>query len=206
MPKREDEFWIAQKENFKYCYKHKRYYREEFGCQLCQIDKSSQAPKKEADKQKLLKCPKCKRISLWLNEAENLYECLNTRCRQTYIRKLFESEEVTKRKKKIKVIYPTPAEKSKGEGKMPKTVKTGQIQTEVTHTKKLCPHCGHDDFRVIENKMSWLTGEKFKCSKCGGTFKKANLVHVKGKSKEFDIRKTGYSQKPKKHGQSHKKH
>lgn len=89
---------------------------------------------------------------------------------------------------------------------MPKNAKTWSVSKELTHTKMLCPHCGHDDFKLTEGKFSWLLGEKFKCSKCGGTFKKANLVHVKGISSEGDIKKMGTSGKPSKYPTSHKKH
>ena len=84
--------------------------------------------------------------------------------------------------------------------------KKGKVVTELTHTKKLCPHCGHDDFRVTESRLSWLLGERFKCSKCGGIFKKANLVHVKGKTHEFDVSQKGTPPKVKKYRPKHKKH
>jgi predicted RNA-binding Zn-ribbon protein involved in translation (DUF1610 family) len=77
---------------------------------------------------------------------------------------------------------------------MPAFYKKGKVVTELAHTKKLCPHCGHDDFKITASKMSWLLGEKFKCSKCGGTFKKANLVHVKGKTHEFRVDRKGTTQ------------
>jgi len=35
MPKREDDYWANQKEGLRYCNKHKRYYKEDIGCQLC---------------------------------------------------------------------------------------------------------------------------------------------------------------------------
>ncbi len=31
-------------------------------------------------------CPSCKQQSLILNEANNMYECLNTKCRETFFR------------------------------------------------------------------------------------------------------------------------
>jgi len=58
--------------------------------------------------------------------------------------------------------------------------------------KMLCPHCGHDDFHVVERgKLTWLFGEKFRCEKCGTTFKHANLVRVNQKSRESQIDQIG---------------
>ena len=81
-----------------------------------------------------------------------------------------------------------------------------KAKTEFTHTKKLCPHCGHDDFKVVESKLSWLLGKRFKCAKCGGTFKRANLVHVKGKTSEFNLSQTGAVNKPRKYRPKRKRH
>lgn len=89
---------------------------------------------------------------------------------------------------------------------MPRFSQTGRKTTEFTYTKKLCPHCGHDDFKVTESKLSWLLGDRFKCSKCGGMFKKANLVHVEGKAHEFDIKQAGTPTKVRKYKPKHKKH
>jgi len=88
---------------------------------------------------------------------------------------------------------------------MLKVSKKWSASKEFTQTKKLCPHCGHDDFRVIRSKLSWILGEKFKCSKCGGTFKKANLVRVKGISTEGDVKREGTPRKPIRH-QRNKRH
>ena len=86
---------------------------------------------------------------------------------------------------------------------MPKDSKSWSTSKEFTHTKKLCPHCGHDDFKVTESKLSWLFGDKFKCSKCGGTFKKANLVHVKGKSTVGEVKKESTHRKSIRHKSRH---
>ena len=37
-------------------------------------------------------------------------------------------------------------------------------------TKKVCPHCGHDEFELAERKLSWLFGQKYVCGKCTKTF------------------------------------
>lgn len=80
---------------------------------------------------------------------------------------------------------------------MPKSTKSGKVVAQSLRTKKLCPHCGHDEFKVIESKLSWLLGQTFKCAKCGGTFRKANLVRVHEKSREWEARKTSSSNMPK---------
>lgn len=72
---------------------------------------------------------------------------------------------------------------------MPASFKKGKVTKQSVKTKMLCPKCGHDDFHVIENRAAWLLGEKFRCSKCGGTFKKANVVKMHEKVYEFQIAK-----------------
>jgi len=76
---------------------------------------------------------------------------------------------------------------------MPKSAKRGKVVTRSLRTKKLCPGCGHDEFKVVESKLSWLLGQKFVCAKCGKTFRKANLVRVNEKSREWEAQKTSSS-------------
>lgn len=38
---------------------------------------------------------------------------------------------------------------------------------------RVCPNCGHGEFKVENSKFSWLFGQKSKCMKCGFVFKKA---------------------------------
>lgn len=85
MPKREDEFWINDKEGLRYCEKHKRYYRADVGCQLCWLE-SSGADHKTKDAPALKKCPKCNQESIFWNPKDNLYECLNLSCKRKYNR------------------------------------------------------------------------------------------------------------------------
>jgi len=76
---------------------------------------------------------------------------------------------------------------------MPRLSLRKKVASQSLKTKKLCPHCGHDDFRVTESKFSWLFGQKFVCAKCGGTFRKANLVRVRQTEKQTEVQKTsGY--------------
>lgn len=88
---------------------------------------------------------------------------------------------------------------------MPTFSKKGKVVSQSIRTKKLCPHCGNDDFEVIESKMSWLFGQKFKCAKCGGVFKQANLVRVHEKSREFSVDQKGTKSKPRGHRSRHKR-
>ncbi len=77
--------------------------------------------------------------------------------------------------------------------------------------KMLCPHCGHDDFHVVERgKFTWLFGKRFRCEKCGATFKHANLVRVSEKSRESQINQIGTAHttrrnKPKRRSNGRKK-
>ena len=79
MPNREDEFWVNQKEDLRYCYIHKRYYDINFGCQLCQLQNYPLILSKNVSI-KLEECPRCKELSLYWNEKTQHYECLNLRC------------------------------------------------------------------------------------------------------------------------------
>lgn len=83
MPKREDDYWASQRENLRYCSKHKRYYRYDLGCQLCQLE-SLAAKELHKDSPQLQRCPKCKRQSLFWNGSTSLYECLNPKCRRRF--------------------------------------------------------------------------------------------------------------------------
>ena len=82
---------------------------------------------------------------------------------------------------------------------MPRFSKKGKVVAQSLRTKKLCPHCGHDEFKVTESKLSWLLGQKFVCAKCKGTFKQANLVRVHEKSRQFNLDQTGVAHKAKRH-------
>lgn len=84
--------------------------------------------------------------------------------------------------------------------------KKGKVISQSLRTKKLCPHCGNDEFALAEGGMSWLFGQKFVCSKCKGTFKNANVVKVHEKSREFQVNQTGTSHKSHRHKPKHKKH
>jgi len=89
---------------------------------------------------------------------------------------------------------------------MPRLSKKGKVVSQSQRTKKLCPKCGHDDFHVIESRFSWLFGERFRCSKCGGTFKQANLVKVYEKRREFQVDQTGTTHKARRPQLKHKRH
>ena len=38
---------------------------------------------------------------------------------------------------------------------------------------RVCPNCGHGEFKVENSILSWLFGQKSKCMKCSFVFKKA---------------------------------
>lgn len=73
---------------------------------------------------------------------------------------------------------------------MPRLSLRKKVVSQSLKTKKLCPHCGHDEFEVTESKLSWLFGQRFVCAKCKGTFKKANVVRVRQTEKQTDVQKT----------------
>ena len=83
MPRREDEYWHSIKEDLRYCYKHKRYYRADVGCQLCAYERFVNT-QKATEKPQLLECPACHQKSLFWNEQYDFYECLNLDCRQAF--------------------------------------------------------------------------------------------------------------------------
>jgi len=95
MPNREDEYWASQKEgDLKYCYKHKRYYKAEIGCQICYLEELNTGDKVKRDQQeiKLVKCPRCLEISLFWISQNDIYECMNKRCRLTFKKEELETE------------------------------------------------------------------------------------------------------------------
>ena len=89
---------------------------------------------------------------------------------------------------------------------MPRLSVKKRAISQTLRAKKLCPHCGHDEFETIESKLSWLFGQKFICAKCKGTFKKANLVTVHQKERQFDANKIGNYHKAKRHKPKRKRH
>jgi hypothetical protein len=95
MPDRQDEFWASQKENYlKYCYKHKHFYRPEFGCQLCYIEQSTSQEKLESTPEKieLIKCPQCLNMSLaWFAKLDR-YECMYEKCQNKYTKQQYEKD------------------------------------------------------------------------------------------------------------------
>ena len=87
MPKREDEFWAADKEHdLRYCNKHKHYYRTDIGCQYCGYDniKSKNNLESENEEISLVKCPSCLETSLFWIEQTKVYECMNFKCKEVY--------------------------------------------------------------------------------------------------------------------------
>lgn len=57
-------------------------------------------------------------------------------------------------------------------------MRTKSVKAVKRHTLKVCPHCGHDDFRKKKEGF-FMFGQQFECAKCKGTFKKANVVSAK---------------------------
>ena len=80
MPSRTDEFWTSEKEDdLRYCSKHQRYYKPDFGCQLCAIE-TIEVGFTSKEKVELISCPTCGKNSLAWFEALNIYECMNPEC------------------------------------------------------------------------------------------------------------------------------
>jgi len=100
MPKREDDFWASQQEGLRYCVKHKHYYREDVGCQLCQLEQWG-ATRKGKEDSRLERCPDCREFSLFWNSNTQFYECINLKCKHNFnkneleARKLQEQTEET---------------------------------------------------------------------------------------------------------------
>ena len=95
MPSREDEYWASQKErNLKYCYKHKRYYKADIGCQICFLEKLSTKDEIITNREEiaLIKCPRCLEMSLFWTEQRNIYECMNIRCQWIFTKEELEVE------------------------------------------------------------------------------------------------------------------
>lgn len=83
MPRREDEYWAGTKSDLRYCFRHKRYYRADFGCQLCVIEKFGPVHSTNR-RSRLMKCPKCNKATLFWNQKEGTFECLNLKCKRVF--------------------------------------------------------------------------------------------------------------------------
>ncbi len=90
MPKREDEYWASRKEGLSYCMKHKRYYRSDIGCQLCQLEEKKEARNGKEDI-RLERCPDCLEPSLFWNDGSQLYECMNLSCKHAFNKSEFKN-------------------------------------------------------------------------------------------------------------------
>jgi len=99
MPNREDELGPIERDiDLRYCIKHKRYYRAEFGCQLCAYESIERHNTSFPEHEEVIlsKCPSCREESLFWVEQENRYECMNSRCKEFYTK-----EQYTEAKKRI---------------------------------------------------------------------------------------------------------
>ncbi|MFP3975563.1 MAG: hypothetical protein ACLFVK_05000 [Dehalococcoidia bacterium] len=83
MAKSEDEYWANQKSNLRYCFRHKRYYKADVGCELCAAEQANKA-REGAKSSSLDQCPDCGKYSLFWNERTRLYECLNPECKHNF--------------------------------------------------------------------------------------------------------------------------
>lgn len=152
MPKREDDFWANQREGLRYCYKHKRYYRADFGCQLCLLEQ----PKEDlntGETPELLDCPKCTHRSLFWNVYTQTYECLNIKCKRIFTEKQLKSRPVSK-----------PCESSLQSQALKKPRKFSGENGHVKYYRDghagLCPFCGTSNITRERRDRTW------RCNKC----------------------------------------
>ncbi|MFC1978444.1 hypothetical protein ACFLVP_00450 [Chloroflexota bacterium] len=83
MPSREEERSLNKKSDMRYCTVHQVYYYAEFGCQQCVFVDFK--PKINSVRSvELKKCLKCGRISLFWNSQNEIYECLNKKCKRQF--------------------------------------------------------------------------------------------------------------------------
>jgi len=83
MPSREEERNANKKSDMRYCTEHQVYYYEEFGCQQCAFGDFKPKTSIETSKE-LKKCLKCGRTSLFWNTHNEIYECLNKKCKRQF--------------------------------------------------------------------------------------------------------------------------
>lgn len=84
MPSRIDEFWASDKDGeLRYCGKHERYYKSDFGCQLCEIE-HLEISLINNEKVVLIECPVCHKKSLNFFELLDHYECMNNSCKRAF--------------------------------------------------------------------------------------------------------------------------
>jgi hypothetical protein len=86
MPRRYEERALNEKDGLRYCGKHKIFYNELIGCQLC-IPESRAEGEGIHTRQELQKCPECKQQSLTFDNTYQLYTCINNTCALTFSEK-----------------------------------------------------------------------------------------------------------------------
>ncbi|MBT3362810.1 MAG: hypothetical protein HN929_06965 [Chloroflexi bacterium] len=90
---REEERHSNKKTDQRYCTEHQTYYYIEFGCQQCAFDDFKPKVVPEVTHE-LKKCLKCGRPSLFFNSQNEVYECLNKKCKGMFTkRRVIEAEE-----------------------------------------------------------------------------------------------------------------
>lgn len=144
MAKREDEYWASQKQDLRYCSKHKRYYKADIGCQLCYLDRVD-LEKKVSGTSRLQKCPNCAQKSLFWNRRYKRYECLDAKCRLTFM-------EAELRGARSESSLETPSEEG--------GTKVSQSVSSVADKKEEA-HCEREADQSLSTARPWFGNEYF---------------------------------------------
>jgi len=110
VPSREEERNANKKSDMRYCTEHQVYYYAEFGCQQCAFEDFK--PKiSQTETTELKTCLKCKRMSLFWNSQNEIYECLNKKCKRQFTKNQVAEAEA---KGETEINNDKPQKKKKG--------------------------------------------------------------------------------------------
>jgi len=150
MPSRADEYWASEKEDLRYCYKHKRYYRLDFGCQSCILENIEQKfPVKVTVE--LVECPVCGKKSLGWFDLLNQYECMSPSCKRAF------SKETLSQILKSNIAQATETANSNSD-LMTKERPPSKTSVEKNSDVLVCPEC-------CESSLFWNKSKNlYECS------------------------------------------
>jgi hypothetical protein len=175
MPNREDEYWASEKEDLRYCSKHKRYYRKDIGCQLCWLE-GTHENNLVSTSPKLQLCPACSKPSLFLDWRKKRFECLNLQCKRVVsLEDIFdpttaETEPTSSLDRNTKPEHKIDTDSHPGQAIQNKP--TLPQQPELKPQK--CPTC-------LMVSLLWVSARKaYECQymKCKATFTEPELAEI----------------------------
>jgi hypothetical protein len=177
MPSRTDEFWASDKDGeLRYCGKHKRYYKSDFGCQLCEIEYIERGLT-NYEKVVLIECPTCGKKSLSWFVLLNHYECMNSHCKEVFTERQI-SQIIQSRKASELEQQNRRSSDSNKQNHIPET-KNVEVQQQEPHDLLKCPICW-------KTKLYLDSGNgEYNCLNCRRIYSPAEYEELKKKLEDL---------------------